>query len=211
MSKKKLHMSLQTKFMLSVIVLLSTLAASILFVIEKREVKAIFEEQEEIGIIMAKNIANLIYSPLVYYDEEGIEESIEAEIDEKLIYVVVFDRYRTPQGGTRFIQDYEETYNFSQLGENVDENSFFSERKNLRIENSGQILRILEIEVPIFYKDSKDRLGSLKIGLSLEETRLPHFFPRLFQGKSYLYRTQSVFRILIKNRNFDLENSQDLS
>jgi len=171
MSKKKLHMSLQTKFMLSVIVLLSTLAASILFVIEKREVKAIFEEQEEIGIIMAKNIANLIYSPLMYYDEEGIEESIEAEIDEKLIYVVVFDRYRTPQGGTRFIQDYEETYNFSQLGENVDENSFFSERKNLRIENSGQILRILEIEVPIFYKDSKDRLGSLKIGLSLEETR----------------------------------------
>ncbi len=164
-------MSLQTKFMLSVIVLLSTLAASILFVIEKREVQAIFEEQEGIGIIMAKNIANLIYSPLMFYDEDGVEESIEAEIDEKLIYVVVFDQHRTPQGATRFIKDYEEIYNFSQLGEKVDENSFFSERKNLRIENSGQIQRILEIEVPIFYKDSKDRLGSVKIGLSLEEMR----------------------------------------
>ncbi len=171
MRRLKLHMSLQTKFMLSVIVLLSTLAASILFVIEKREVQAIFEEQEGIGIIMAKNIANLIYSPLMFYDEDGVEESIEAEIDEKLIYVVVFDQHRTPQGATRFIKDYEEIYNFSQLGEKVDENSFFSERKNLRIENSGQIQRILEIEVPIFYKDSKDRLGSVKIGLSLEEMR----------------------------------------
>ncbi len=171
MRRLKLHMTLQTKFMLSVIVLLSTLAASILFVIEKREVQAIFEEQEGIGIIMAKNIANLIYSPLMFYDEDGVEESIEAEIDEKLIYVVVFDQHRTPQGATRFIKDYEEIYNFSQLGEKVDENSFFSERKNLRIENSGQIQRILEIEVPIFYKDSKDRLGSVKIGLSLEEMR----------------------------------------
>jgi signal transduction histidine kinase len=157
--------------MLSVIALLCALAASILFVIEKREVKAIFEEQKSIGIVMAKNIANTIYSPLQYWDEEGIEESIEAEIDEKLKYVVVFDKYRTTVGATRFIKDYEEIYNFSRLGENVDENSFFSERKNLKIQDSGQILRILEIEVPIFVPDSPDRWGSIKIGLSLEETR----------------------------------------
>ncbi len=171
MRRMKLHMSLQTKFMLSVIILFCALTASILFVIEKREVKAIFEEQESIGIVMAKNIANMIYSPLMQWDEEGIEESIEAEINEKLIYVVVYDRFRSPQGATRFIKDYEEIYNFSRLGEKVDENSFFSESKNLKIESSGQILRILEIEVPIFVKDSPDRWGSIKIGLSLEETQ----------------------------------------
>lgn len=171
MRRMKLHMSLQTKFMLSVIVLLCTLAASILFVIEKREVKAIIEEQKSIGIVMAKNIASMIYSPLMQWDEEGIEEIIEAEIDEKLIYAVVYDRYRTTQGATRFIKDYEEICNFSLLGERVDENSFFSERKNLKIKNSGQILRILEIEIPIFVTDSPTRWGSIKIGLSLEETR----------------------------------------
>jgi signal transduction histidine kinase len=171
MRRKKLHLSLQTKFMLSVIVLLCALTASILFVIEKREVKAIFEEQENIGIVMAKNIASMIYSPLMQWDEEGIEEIIEAEIDEKLIYVVVYDRYRTRQGATRFIKDYEETYNFSQLGENVNENSFYSERKNLKTHNSGQVMRILEIEIPIFVTGSPDKWGSIKIGLSLEETR----------------------------------------
>ena len=125
----KLHMSLQTKFMLSVIVLLCALAASILFVIEKREEKAIFEEQENIGIVRAKNIATMIYSQLIQWDEEGIEESIEAEIDEKLIYVVVYDRYRIMQGATRFIKDYEEIYDFSQLDERVDENRNFPTEK----------------------------------------------------------------------------------
>ncbi len=171
MRRMKLHMSLQTKFMLSVIVLFCALTASILFVIEKREAKAIFEEQEEIGIIRAKNIASMIYSPLIQGDEEGIEESIEAELDEKLKYVVVYGKFRIPQGATRFIKDYEEIYEFSLLGERVDENSFVSERKNLEIQDSGQFLRILEIEIPIFVTGSQDRWGSIKIGLSLEETR----------------------------------------
>jgi signal transduction histidine kinase len=157
--------------MLSVIALLCALAASILFVIEKREVKAIFEEQESIGIVMAKNIANMIYSPLMQWDEEGIEESIEAEIDDKLIYVVVYEKNRVAVGATRFIKEYEEIFNYSLLGQNVDKNSFFSERRNLKTQDSGQILRILEIEIPIFVTDSPDRWGSIKIGLSLEETR----------------------------------------
>ncbi len=167
----KLRMSLQTKFMLSVIVLLGVLAALILFVIEKREVKAIYEEQRSIGIVIAKNIANMIYSQLFVWDEEGIEESIEAEIDEKLIYIVIYDRFRSPLTATRFIRDYEEIYSFSLLGQQVDENSFFSERKRLEDQDSGHVLRILEIEVPIFVKGSPDRWGSIKIGLSLEETR----------------------------------------
>lgn len=169
--KMKLHMSLQTKFMLSVIALLCVLASLILFVIEKREVKAIYEEQRNIGIVVAKNIANMIYSQLFVWDEEGIEESIEAEVDEKLIYIVIYDRFRSPLTATRFIKDYDEIYSFSLLGQQVDKNSFFSERKRLEDQDSGQVLRILEVEVPIFVKGSPDRWGSIKIGLSLEETR----------------------------------------
>ena len=169
--KMKLRMSLQTKFMLSVIALLCVLASLILFVIEKREVKAIYEEQRNIGIVVAKNIANMIYSQLFVWDEEGIEESIEAEVDEKLIYIVIYDRFRSPLTATRFIKDYDEIYSFSLLGQQVDKNSFFSERKRLEDQDSVQVLRILEVEVPIFVKGSPDRWGSIKIGLSLEETR----------------------------------------
>jgi len=171
MVKMRLRMSLQMKFLLSVIVLLCVLAALILFVIEKREVKAIFEEQESIGIVIAKNIAGMNYTQLLNWDEEGIEESIEAEINEKLVYVVIYDRFSSPLAATRFIKDYEETYRFSLLGQEVDENSFFSERKRLKGKESEQILRIMEVEVPIFIPGSEGRWGSIKIGLSLEETR----------------------------------------
>jgi len=167
----KLRISLQTRFMLYVIVLLCVLAALILFIIEKREIKAIFEEQENMGILTAKYIANLNSQPLIQWDEEGVEESIEEEIDEKLIYIAIYDKFRMPFAASRFIRDYEEIYSFSQLGRDVNENSVFSQRKRIVDKDTEQILRILEIEIPIFVKGSQDRWGSIKIGLSLEETR----------------------------------------
>jgi len=157
--------------MLYVIVLLCVLAALILFIIEKREIKAIFEEQENMGILTAKYIANLNSQPLIQWDEEGVEESIEEEIDEKLIYIAIYDKFRMPFAASRFIRDYEEIYSFSQLGRDVNENSVFSQRKRIVDKDTEQILRILEIEIPIFVKGSQDRWGSIKIGLSLEETR----------------------------------------
>ena len=157
--------------MLYVIVLLCVLAALILFIIEKREIKAIFEEQKNMGLLTAKYIANLNSQPLIQWDEEGVEESIEEEIDEKLIYIAIYDKFRMPFAASRFIRDYEEIYSFSQLGRDVNENSVFSQRKRIVDKDTEQILRILEIEIPIFVKGSQDRWGSIKIGLSLEETR----------------------------------------
>jgi signal transduction histidine kinase len=167
----KLRISLQTRFMLYVIVLLCVLATLILFIIEKREIKAIFEEQKNMGLLTAKYIANLNSQPLIQWDEEGVEESIEEEIDEKLIYIAIYDKFRTPFAASRFIKDYEETYRFSRLGMEVNKDSVFSQRKRIVDTDTGQILRILEIEIPIFVKGSQDRWGSIKIGLSLEETR----------------------------------------
>ena len=69
-------MSLRTRFMISVIVLLTFLVGLILLAIEKREVKAIFEEQKEKGKLIAKNIAQLNLQPLLMWDREGIEENI---------------------------------------------------------------------------------------------------------------------------------------
>jgi sensor histidine kinase regulating citrate/malate metabolism len=167
----KLRISLQTRFMLYVIVLLCVLATLILFIIEKREIKAIFEEQKNMGLLTAKYIANLNSQPLIQWDEEGVEESIEEKIDEKLIYIAIYDKFRTPFAASRFIKDYEETYRFSRLGMEVNEDSVFSQRKRIVDKATGQILRILEIEIPIFVKGSQDRWGSIKIGLSLEETQ----------------------------------------
>ena len=167
----KLRMSLRTRFMVWAIVLLMVLLVSILLVIEQREVKAIFEEQIEKGVLIAKNIAYLNLPAFIQWDEEGVRENIEEQIDENLVYVVFYGRYNNLFVGTSFIEDYKETYLYSDLGEEVDEKSYLFEQKKFVDEKSTQILRILEIEVPIFVRGSPKRWGSIKIGLSLEEMR----------------------------------------
>lgn len=167
--KMQLPMSLRTRFMIYVVILLVVLVGSIIFVIEKREVNAIFEEQKNKGILTAKNIAQLNLDPFLFWDNEGVKESIEKQINEKLIYVIFYDRNNRPFTSNDFIMDYEETYNHSNLPKVVERKSYFSERKTLKNRESGQILRILEIETPIFAGDSDKRWGSIKIGLSLQE------------------------------------------
>ncbi len=167
----KLHMSLQTRFMVWATVLITVLIVSILLVIEQREVKAIFEEQKEKGVLIAKNIAYLNLPAFIQWDEEGVKENIEEQIDENLIYVVLYGRYNNLFVGTSFIENYEEIYLYSDLGWEVDKKSYLFERKKFEDKKSAQILRILEIEVPIFVRGSPRRWGSIKIGLSLEEMR----------------------------------------
>ncbi len=171
MAKVKLRMSLQTRFMFWAIVLLMVLVVSILLLIEQREVKAIFEEQKEKGVLIAKNIAYLNLPAFIQWDEEGVRENIEEQIDENLIYVVFYGRYNNLFVHTSFIGYYKDIYLYSDLGEEIDEKSYLFERKRFEDKKTGQILRILEIEVPIFVRGSPRRWGSIKIGLSLEEMR----------------------------------------
>jgi len=166
-----LRMSLQTRFMVAVILLLIVLVGSILFVIEKREVRAVFEEQKNKGVLIAKNIAQLNLQPFLVWDEEGIEENIETQIDQKVRYIIFYNRYNNLFVATSFIKNYEEMYQYSRMGEDVDEKTYLFERKKLKDRQTGEILRLLEIETPIFAKGSPKRWGSIKIGLSLEDMR----------------------------------------
>lgn len=174
MKRVKLKVSLHTRFMLSVTLLLIFLVATILFVIEKREVRTIFEESKKKGILIARNIANLNLQPLLFWDVEPIEKSVEAQLDEKLIYVIFYDRFGAAVASDNFIKDYRDIFCCSHLPEAISEESYHAESKDLQREN--ETLRILEIEIPIFAGElpakigiSPARWGSIKIGLSLED------------------------------------------
>ncbi|MGB2845036.1 MAG: HAMP domain-containing histidine kinase, partial [Candidatus Aminicenantaceae bacterium] len=61
------HMSLRTRFMLYVVFLLILLATLIIFIVEQREVNAIFEEHKKEGVLRAKNIAQLNLQGFLQY------------------------------------------------------------------------------------------------------------------------------------------------
>jgi len=162
-------MSLRVRFMLSVISLLIILAALTLFVIEQREKKAIFDEQRTIGVIIAKYIAQLNLNDVLFWDEGNIKESIENQIDDELIYIIFYRPNEESFVATDLINNYDKIYKASLLEGEVNEQSSFFDRKKLKDRESEKILSILEVEVPIFVKDSPRMWGSIKIGLSQEE------------------------------------------
>lgn len=162
-------MSLRAKFVISVTILLFLLVGMILFVIERREERAIFEEHKETGVLTAKNIAYLNLEPLIFWDVEGIKKSIQEKIDRDLLYVAFFDRYSRPLVASDFAEKHPSISQTSHLKGQVDEDSYYFQTKKIGGERNDQLISVLEIEAPIFARGSPIKWGSIKIGLSLEE------------------------------------------
>jgi signal transduction histidine kinase len=149
--------------------LLVFLVGSILLVIEKREVHTIFEESKNKGLLIAKNMADLNMRSLLIWDIEPIQASIQEQIDDKLLYVVFFDRFATPLVYSREISDRKDIYCCSQLQGETRPDSVSVQAKKIYL--AKKVQEVLDIEIPIFAKGSSDKWGSVKIGLSLEEMR----------------------------------------
>ena len=173
-------MSLRTRFMIYITALLGGLVVLVLFLIEQREVRAIFEEQKDRGILTAEYIAQLNYDSVIFFDNEPVEEDINKRIDKNLIYIIFYDRESKPFAANNFIKSYYDIYADSNLNPGVKKGDYFLELKNIATEDkSGRYLRIMEIEVPIYVEGSSIKWGSIKIGLSLEEMRAEELKTRL--------------------------------
>jgi signal transduction histidine kinase len=176
-TKKVLKISLYTRFMVAITFILFLLVGSILFVIEKREVSTIFKEAQNRGILMAQNIANLNLERLKFWDVDGVKKSIEEQVDQELLYVVVYDRFSSLFASSNLVQENDDITCCSHLPENITEESVFVSPKDFRLGQKN--VPIIEAEIPVFTTGSPTRWGSIKIGLSLEnmeaeirETRL---------------------------------------
>jgi len=163
----KLRISLQTRFIIWIAVLLIFLVGAVLWVIEKREVNTIFEESKNKGVLLARNLAELNFQSLINYDLEPIQASIAEQLDEKLLYVVFFDRTAAAIVYNREISDRKELWCCSRLQGVALPGSVDAQAKNVFL--AGKIQRVLEIEIPVFARGSADKWGSVKIGLSLED------------------------------------------
>ncbi len=166
-ARKALKISLYTRFMVSITFILFLLVGLILFVIEKREVKTIVKEAQNRGILTAQNIANLNLERLKFWDVDGVKKNIEEQVDEELLYVVVYDRFSSLFASSNLVQENDDITCCSQLPENVTEESVHVSPKDFRLGQRN--VPIIEVEIPVFTTGSATRWGSIKIGLSLED------------------------------------------
>jgi signal transduction histidine kinase len=166
--------------MMYVTALLVGLVVIVLFVVEEREVQAIFEEYKDRGILTAEYLVQLNLNSFLWGDNKNVEEDIEGRIDQNLIYVIFYDRSRKPFAANEFIKKYYSIYADSSLNPDAESGDYFLDTRAISAqENPGHLLRVMEIEVPIYLEGSPMRFGSIKIGLSLEEMRAEEFKTRI--------------------------------
>ena len=166
--------------MMYVTALLVGLVAIILFVVEEREVQAIFEEHKDRGILTAEYLVQLNLEPFLWGDNQNVEEDIERRLDQNLIYVIFYDRSQKPFAANDFIKEYHSIYADSNLSPGAEKGDYFLDTRAISAEEKpGRLLRVMEIEVPIYLEGSPMKFGSVKIGLSLEEMRAEEFKTRM--------------------------------
>ncbi len=163
------RVSLYSRFTIWITVLIFVLVGAVLFVIEQREVARVYDELENRGLLIAKNMASLNYRMLITYDIDVIQDNIQNQINEKLLYVVFYDPFSTPLVYNREIADRKEIYGLSRLQGEVRPDSVYAQTQDVFL--SRKIQKVLEVEIPIFVRESQDKWGSVKIGLSLEDMR----------------------------------------
>jgi signal transduction histidine kinase len=165
----KLKMTLHTRFTLWIAFLLVVLVGAILWVTERREVSTIYEETKNKGVLIAKNLIDHNLRYLLIYDYEGIQSGIREQLDDKLLYVVFYDKFSTPIAYNREIADLNAIYCCSRLQGDNRPDSVAAQAKDVAL--GGKTHPVIEIEIPIIIRGSADRWGSVKVGLSLEEMR----------------------------------------
>jgi signal transduction histidine kinase len=163
----RLKVSLYTRFMVAITFILTLLVGSILWLIEKREVKAIFEQAKSRGLLIAKNIANVNQERFEFWDAGGIKASIEDALDENLLYVVVYDKFRNPFVSSDLVKDNQEIVCCSRLPARIDAKTSVIASRYFRQDTRNR--QVIEIEIPVFFAGSEDHWGSVKVGMSLEE------------------------------------------
>jgi signal transduction histidine kinase len=175
-----MHLSLRTRFMVSVIAMLIGLVVLVLFLIEKREMRTIFEAQKGRGILTAEYITQLNLENLIFWDEEGFKEDIPKRVDQNLIYIIFYDRRGIPFAANDFIKRFREIYSSSNLAPDIQKGDYFFERKRILVdEETGKYMSVLEVEAPIYVEGSPTKWASIKIGLSMEEVRAQELRTRL--------------------------------
>ena len=167
--RRRFQVTLYTRFMILTTSLLVLLVGSILWLIQRREVAAISGQAKSRGLLIAGNIASVNQERFEFWDAAGITASIEEALDENLLYVVIYDKFRNPFVSTDLVKDDQDIICCSRLPARIDPRTYAITPRNFT--RGARTRPVIEIEIPVFFAGSEDHWGSVKVGMSLEEMR----------------------------------------
>src|SRR5687767_4427256 len=158
--KRPRFRSLAARLSLGTVLVVSTVMAGLIFMVERHQRGAIIEETERRGEVLARNLAAMSYGPLLLYNYTALEQSaarIGAEAD--VVYAVVLDADGKVAAHSR---------NAARVGEllpgDVDRAAAAARALLRQDTDEAREGAIYDFAVPVFVNDEK--WGTVRVGLS---------------------------------------------
>jgi signal transduction histidine kinase len=163
----KPKISIYTRLVFWITLMVCLLFGAVLFVIQKREAQTLFEETKSRAFLQAKHIADATQPSLARPDQMAIQSYADDNVRDDIYYIVFYDRDDRPYVISSAIRDRQDLFRESRIDSDVTrDDPPFSQERNVAFE--GRELRLLEVEKAIFLPGSETKWASVMIGLSLE-------------------------------------------
>lgn len=164
-TKSPKSIRLQTRLILYSTLLIVLLMALVFLLVEKRQSESIQEEVKKRGVAIAQNLASVSTNALLTYNYVVLEQNAERVVlEEDILYVIIHDKE-------------DKVAAYSQHGEKqgtvltdeVSQKAVKTKEPLIQSTYSGvKGAPLLDISIPVYIKESKEKWGTVRIGLSLE-------------------------------------------
>jgi two-component system sensor histidine kinase AtoS len=159
---------LQTRLILYSTLLIVLIMALVFLLVEKRQSEIIQEEAKKRGMAIAQNLASISTNALLTYNYVVLEQNAErVALEEDILYIIIHDKENKVAA-------------YSQHGEKqgmvltdeVSQKAVRTKEPLIQSTHSGvKGAPLLDISIPVYIKESEEKWGTVRIGLSLERMR----------------------------------------
>jgi two-component system sensor histidine kinase AtoS len=165
-SKKELKsLRLQTRLILYSTLLILLLMGLVITLVEKRQSETIQEEARKRGLSIARNLAAVSINALLTYNYVLLEQNAEKlALEEDIVYVIIHDK----ESRVAAYSQHDEKQGMILMDE-VSQRAVMAKKPLIQSTLPGEKKApILDISIPVYIKESQEKWGTIRIGLSLE-------------------------------------------
>ncbi|MDP2968603.1 MAG: HAMP domain-containing protein, partial [Deltaproteobacteria bacterium] len=163
--KEPKSIRLQTRLILYSTLLILLLMALVIIIVEKRQSETIQEEAQKRGITMARHLAAVSTNALLTYNYVVLEQNAERVVlEEDVLYVIIHDK----EDKVAAFSQHDEKQGMI-LTDEVSQKATRARAPLIQpILYGEKEVRVLDISIPVYIKESQEKWGTIRIGLSLE-------------------------------------------
>jgi two-component system sensor histidine kinase AtoS len=162
--KDRKSIRLQTRLILYSTLLIILLMGFIIVLVEKRQSETIQEEAKKRGMAIAQSLASVSTNALLTYNYVVLEQNAEkVAVEEDIVYVIVHDK----ENKVAAYSQHDEKQG-TVLTDEVSQRAVITKEPLAQSTLSEAKIRYLDISIPVYIKESPEKWGTVRVGLSLE-------------------------------------------